>query len=389
MMDEMIQAFDEIQMPRTPYVLDKMVVGARFTSEQQYAQCVLEMSIAYDNLRLAKVGVEEKDIEIRRLQDKIQEIKRTRTTPKFSGKEKERQIRETELAIEKKSIEQEQTRRAMLGASREFEYLFNLWAENPNRYTREEMNKAQPEEYRLRLETQAQQDMNATGRIAQGNQEGLRQIGVLPYPQIDIGRQVENRFLEEGKCNLLIVVPTEKKAEKGLPVLDNITIPNGVSYKVLNVFERKVDDAYNYAVQHAIDTKADFILTVEDDTFPPADALVKLFNIIRDNPKSVIGAWYPKREPSREGVHIEKYNGKRRAMPADGTIREAYTICQGCTLFPIEVFLEIPYPWFKWTPNLSPDSFFSQLAREKGYKLLVDTSIRCQHIDRISGEVFE
>ena len=42
--DEMLQAFEEIQMPRTPFALEKLVVGARFTQEQQYAQCVLELS---------------------------------------------------------------------------------------------------------------------------------------------------------------------------------------------------------------------------------------------------------------------------------------------------------------------------------------------------------
>lgn len=53
------------------------------------------------------------------------------------------------------------------------------------------------------------------------------------------------------------------------------------------------------------------------------------------------------------------------------------------------MFTKISYPWFKTTPNMTQDSFFSQLAREAGYKLLVDTNIKCKHIDRSTGKVYE
>jgi len=366
--DDMIQAFDEIQMPRTPYVLGNMVVGSRFTSEQQYAQCVLELSIAYDNLRTANAHAELKEIEIAKMKS------RTR-----------KEVLEREIKI----VELEQLNRARLGASREFTYLFNLWKNAPKKYTREDLDAAQELEYKMRLEIQAQHDLNATGRISQSNQEGLRQIGKFPYPQIDAVRDVEKRFLETGKQRLLIVVPTEKKAEQGLPCIETLAMPNGVELKVLNVWGRAIDDAYNYAVQQALEDHADYILTVEDDTFPQPDAVIKLFEHIRKNPNTAIGAWYPKRQPGREGVHIQLVDGKRQFMPDTGNMEEAYTQCMGCTLYPIEMFMKIPYPWFKTTANLSQDSFFSQLAREHGYKLLVDTTIKCKHIDRKSGEVFE
>jgi len=189
---DMIQAFDEIQMPRTPYVLDKMVVNSKFTQEQKYAQCVLELSIAYDNLRTAKCNAELKQIEI----DEI-----------------DINTRKGELEREIKIIELEQLNRARLGAMREFEYLFNLWKTFDKKYTREDLNNAQEKEYTMRLETQARQDMNANGRISVGNQEGLRHIGRMPYPELDVSRSVEKRFLEDGKYRILLAVPTEHKAE--------------------------------------------------------------------------------------------------------------------------------------------------------------------------------
>jgi len=137
---ELMEAFDEIQMPRTPFVLENLIVNTKFTDEQKYAQCVLEMSIAYDNLRLAQIDMSIKQIEIDELDDKV---------------EKQR------LEKLKKQIELEQTQRAVLGAEREFTYLFNLWTKFKKRYTREELNDAQPIEYKMRLETQALQDMQS------------------------------------------------------------------------------------------------------------------------------------------------------------------------------------------------------------------------------------
>ena len=365
---DMIQAFDEIQMPRTPYVLDKMVVNSRFTEEQKYAQCVLEMSIAYDNLRTAKCNAELKQIEI----DEI-----------------DASTRKGELEREIKIIELEQLNRARLGAMREFEYLFNLWKSFDKKYTREELNGAQEKEYTMRLETQARQDMNANGRISVGNQEGLRHIGRMPYPELDVSRSVEKRFLEDGKYRILLAVPTELKAEKGLPCLDGLEFPNGAEIKIYNSWGRAVDDSYNHIVETALEDKADFIITVEDDTFPAKDAIVKLMKLLQANDKCAVGAWYPKKEENRQGVHIELTKGKRGAVPDDGKVHEVYTMAMGCSIYPIEMFMKIPYPWFKTTVNLSQDSFFSQLARENNYKLLVDTSIKCRHIDRVTGRVFE
>ena len=147
---EMNIAFREIQQPRTPYTLKDLIVDTKFTDEQKYAQCVLEMNIAYNNLRTANCDYELKQIEIKELK----------------GKD-----RKTQLEKIKKEIELEQLELAMLGAEREFTFLFNLWQKRPKRYTRDELNNAQPEEYRMMLLTQAKHDMVALGRVSQSNCE--------------------------------------------------------------------------------------------------------------------------------------------------------------------------------------------------------------------------
>lgn len=365
--EELEKAFLEIQMPRTPYALEALVVNTKYTDEQRYAQCVLELSVAYDNLRFAKLKVEQKTIEMEAI---------------------DRTTRLGEIDYEIKHIEQEQTTRAVLGALREFECLYGLWKAFPIRYNRQQLNEAQPLEYKLMLETHALMDKNATGRISVSNQEGLRQIGRMPFPELDYEREVEKRFLEEGDIKLSIVVPTEVKAEDGLPCLETLIMPQELQIRIENCYGMKVADAYNKLFQTAMDSKSDYILTIEDDTFPQDDALVKLLNLANANPNCAVGAWYPKKEEPRKGVHIILKDGKREFLDDDGSIHEVYTMAMGCSLYPISMFKDIPYPWFKTTDSLTQDSFFSQLARERGYKLLVDTSIKCRHIERITGKEY-
>jgi hypothetical protein len=171
--NDLLEAFDMIQMPRTPYALKHLVVGTRFTPEQQYHQCVLEMQIAYDNLRIALLKAELKQLDIYALDN---------DDPRQAIRKKIKQV------------ELEQINRTILGAKREFGALYAIWQSFPERYTRAQIDKAQEAEYRMKLSAQAQMDINTMGQVGQGNQEGLREIGVFPvvngiqYPELPHGR---------------------------------------------------------------------------------------------------------------------------------------------------------------------------------------------------------
>lgn len=366
-------AFLEIQQPRTAFVLEKFVVGQHDTIESQYAQCVLEMQIKYDNLRRAKLNKRKIEIKIKEAEDKNTEL--------------------DQIEADLMRIDLEEQDRAVLGALREFEALYKIWQSFPKKFTRAELDAGQEQYWRLRLARQAQQDLQATGRIGVGNNEALRQIGLTGTPQLDHVREVEKKYLEVGDVKVLICVPTREKAEK-LPVLENLAIPSGVQVKFLNVFGRTTAEAYNEGIQTALNDGADFLLTVEDDTFPPPDAFQKIVTRYRElgDPKVVLGGYYVKKTPYPEGVHIHIVAGKRQALtlpPNDTAIHEVYTIAQGFTLFPMEAFLQTEYPWTVTTPHLTQDSFLSQKLREKGWRLLVDASIRCKHLDVNTGKVYE
>lgn len=165
---ELESAFEQVQMPRTPYALRELVVNTKFTEPFKYQQCVIELERAYDNLRIAKINAEIMELKISETDDTTE-----------IGK----------LKKQKRLIELEQLNRARLGALREFTTLYDMF-NNFKKYTREEIDNVAELEFRIKLETQARQDIEATGRIMQGNQEGLRQIGVTEI-------MIENKQVNE------------------------------------------------------------------------------------------------------------------------------------------------------------------------------------------------
>lgn len=382
---ELESAFLEIQMPRTEYAIKHFVVGQHDTSEQQYLQCVLEMQIKYDNIRRAQLN-------------------KKKVLLKIANLEKEN-TEESLIDAELAKIDLQEQDRALLGALREFKVLYDIYEASP-KYTREQIDQGQPEYWRRRLTRQAEQEQGATGRIGAGNLEAIRQMtqpvalldaapiaienNSTPQAIEDHVKAVQEKYLAVGDTKVLIVVATREKAES-IPVLEKLEIPSGVQVKYLNVYGQSTADAYNSAAKTLLEDKADYLLCVEDDTFPPEDGFVKLIALLRkhEGEKVVVGGWYPKKTPSNEGTPIVVVNGRRQALAADGNVHEVFTIPQGLTIIPAQIFNETKFPWFFTTPNLTQDSFFSQLARDAGYKLLVDTSIRCRHLDVKTGVFYE
>jgi len=367
--EEIKRAFQEIQQARPDFELEKFVVGEKDTEQQAYAQCVLELQIKYNNIRRGILNRKKLEIQVEKLKEKNDEI--------------------SDIKADLKRIDIEEQDYAMLGAIREFEALKRIFESFPKKYTRQELNDAQPEYWKKRLTRQANLDLLAKGRVGVGNLDALRQIGLSTVPELDHIRETEQKYLENGNVKMLIAVPTEKKAVNGLACLEGLIMPSGVQVKYYNCWGRTVADAYNDIAMQFLNDNADILLTVEDDTFPEPEAILKLYERIKDG-FDAIGAWYPKRNKAKEGAHIILgEDGNRTFLDADGKIHEVYTLAMGCTMYTKNCFLKTDFPFFATTANLSQDSFFSQKLRDAGVKLYCDTAIKCKHIDRETGEVFE
>lgn len=384
---ELLDDFDAIQMARTPEVLQRFVVGAQAMDHpaQGWAQCVLELQIKYDDIRRAKITAE-------LIQLEIDELERDGTA-------------KSRLTAQLKRIDLEAQDRAMLGAIREFQSLYAIYQSYEKRYTREELNTAQTEYWRNRVTRQALQEQQSRQLgIGPGNLEALRELDMspltLPAPMDTLALptttktdeivRVENRYLNVGKQRILIVTLTASPEQPdSVPVLDRpYTIPATVERRRHCIYGMTIDRGYTEAVMCALRDGATHLMCIEDDTFPPLDAIERLLA----HDKDVVCGWYPKRQPGPlVGVPIVLRNGKRQTLDnpdAEPPLVELYTAPMGCTLFKMDIFSRIPTPWFVTTGQLTQDSFFSQQARDAGITLWCDTTIRCEHIDRTTGAVY-
>lgn len=407
--EELLQDFNAIQMARTPEVLKRFVVGAQAIDHpaQGWAQCVLELQIKYDDIRRAKINAELIQLEIDELEKE--------STPKSL------------LNAKLKMIDLEAQDRAMLGAIREFHSLYTIYKSFPKRYTRDELDASQIEYWQNRLTRQALQDQQSRQLgIGAGNLQALREASISPLalptptdalklptgfnvedvvkieqrflsngtPQstitVDEVEAVQQRYLETGKQRMLIVTLTAGEEQpESVPALERpYTLPATVERRKHCIYGMTIDRGYTEAVMQAIRDGATHLMCIEDDTFPPLDAIERLL----EHDKDIVCGWYPKRQPGkRVGVPIVLKNGKRQTLdnPDDYTdLVELYTVPMGCTLIKMDVFRNIEMPWFVTTGQLSQDSFFSQKARDAGYQLWCDTSIRCDHIDRDTKKVY-
>ena len=162
---DMQSAFDEIQMPRTPFVLKHFVVGAQDTEPQQYHQCVLELQIKHDAIRRALLQQKKIELQIERLEAQDDAL--------------------ADINADIKRLDLEGMNRALLGAMREFGALYQIFQSFPHRYTRAELDAAQGEYWAKRLLRQAQTEVEATGIVGVGNREALAQIGYSPQEQLE------------------------------------------------------------------------------------------------------------------------------------------------------------------------------------------------------------
>ncbi len=393
---ELLDDFNAIQMARTPEVLRKFVVGAQAMDHpaQGWAQCVLELQIKYDDIRRAKVNRELIQLEIDELD--------------LSGDAK------SLLNATLKRIDLEAQDRAMLGAVREFQSLYAIYQSFDKRYTRAELDASQVEYWQNRLTRQALQDQQSRQlSIGAGNLQALREIELSPLsfpeplaalkmsgdnvsdlvrvedrfltaPAADEVSAVQSRYLDTGKQRLLIVTLTASDTQpESVPALERpYVIPATVERRKHCIHGMTIDRGYTEAVFHAIRDGATHLMCIEDDTFPPLDAIERL--LAHDQP--IVCGWYPKRQAGkRVGVPIILKDGKRQTLDdpdAYFDLVKLYTAPMGCTLIKVDVFKKIEMPWFVTTGQLTQDSFFSQKARDAGYTLWCDTSIRCDHIDR-------
>lgn len=144
----------------------------------------------------------------------------------------------------------------------------------------------------------------------------------------------------------------------------------------------------NYLIdQFLADEQAEYIFFVDSDTGIPPDALVKLVQAKKDIISGLYFGRVLPNNPIMKKTQKDEY-GKERLLPIldypEGVI-EVEMIGAGCLLIHKDVFKKLQRPYF-FSPSLdfTEDAYFCQQARERNYKIFVDTTVKCLHDTTIS-----
>lgn len=162
-LDETVMlAMAEIQQPRSPFQLEKFVINQHSTPEMQYSQCVTEIQALYYTIKTVTLDMKIQEIKIKRLLETGDEI--------------------DALEAQKLELGLEQTRLVGIGAFRELETLLDIFESFPKKYTRQEIDEAQPEYWSNKLHRQAVLQELGGSQAGAAHLEALTQIGAFEVP---------------------------------------------------------------------------------------------------------------------------------------------------------------------------------------------------------------
>jgi hypothetical protein len=158
-MDHIEKAIAEVQQARSNFQIDKFVIGQHSTPEMQYYQVCIELQDAIYKYQLAQINLKKEQILIDRLQATGDEI--------------------DSLTAQEKEMGMRQTRLALLGHEREMNHLISLWNDFGTKFSREEIELAQPQYWQARLTDNAKAMLMGGSPVNAAHIEAMEQAGIL------------------------------------------------------------------------------------------------------------------------------------------------------------------------------------------------------------------
>jgi hypothetical protein len=217
-------------------------------------------------------------------------------------------------------------------------------------------------------------------------------------------------FKDSSTC---IVVPTRGAVHhRVVSAWQSLIAPMNQKRAFFLVSGAEVGDAYNTAIQNILANPElstwKYVLTLEDDNLPPPDAHVRLLESIDKGYDAVSGIYFTKGE-----INMPMAYGNPQRFAETGAldfrpldIREELKaealvpvngIAMGCSLYRMDLFREIPPPWFVTLADLIPgegvkcytqDLQFCEKAVRAGKKFAVDCRVKVGHLDLATGIVY-
>ena len=157
-----------------------------------------------------------------------------------------------------------------------------------------------------------------------------------------------------------------------------------------------VDSARNYLIEAALESDAEYLFFMGDDTVSPWKAFKILHETSQKNPDAVVaGVYYMKINDAM--VMINKDNKIYVPNVDPGQVFEAWQTGMDCMLIPMRILRkmreeepELPFcciaSGIEDIPFIGEDNFFVHRLRKHGFRLLVNTDVQCLHMDVYTGK---
>jgi hypothetical protein len=185
----------------------------------------------------------------------------------------------------------------------------------------------------------------------------------------------------------LVAVPTFESVEpEAYEALWRLSAP--ADFKCVKGYDCAA--ARNEIAKAAINGGYDRLLMVDSDVIVPPDTL----DILAPEPLSVCLGVYTRKHTKTGVVELvgaseDDYTNPYKAeelkqLPDRFEVRGGG---MGCAMFDVDVFGQLPFPWFAFAmyPNgdtLSEDFYFCERMRQAGLKVYADKRCKCGHIGK-------
>ncbi|HQN18883.1 MAG TPA: hypothetical protein PKV86_07085 [Syntrophobacteraceae bacterium] len=156
-------------------------------------------------------------------------------------------------------------------------------------------------------------------------------------------------------------------------------------------FPASLDDARNSLVMQAFEAECTHILMMDTDQQYPQDTIARLMS----HNKPIVRARVHRRYPPFDPILLRRHeNGLCVHIPDEEWMKgglvevDATGVC-ACGLFDMQVFENIPYPWFETVRKdlndkehtiIGEDVRFCEKAQEAGYQIFVDCDLEVSHL---------
>ena len=188
---------------------------------------------------------------------------------------------------------------------------------------------------------------------------------------------------------ILIAIPTFENImpETFKSIYDIDSCGNELSFEFVKGYD--CARARNDIVRMALEGGFDYIFMVDADMYVPKDTLQKLL----EYPTEICLGLCP-RKNTRVGktciYKIGQINYEDAYTYYDLPKKDRVMVHGGglaCALIKTDIFKNLTYPWFRYVTyqdgsELSEDLYFCSQAKANGYKIYVDTRVRCGHATR-------